>query len=122
MDISLVNKFKSALEKERELLVNELKSIAVPDPHIKGEWDASYPKFDENESGSRDVEADEVQEYELRLETEHSLESKLLEVTRALERIAHDTYGICARCGKEIPIDRLRANPSAEFHIEHARQ
>ena len=116
--------FKTALEKERIKLVDELRSFATPDPRIAGNWDAVYPKFASGETGSHssaDEEADEVEEYEVRLETEHSLESRLLEVTRALERITQGTYGLCARCGKEIPLARLEANPAAEFDIEHER-
>jgi len=123
MDAATLKELETTLQKEHDELVRELKSIAIPNPRIKGDWNARFPAFGESETGSHsslDEEADEVEEYEIRLEAEHSLESRLLQVNNALERIKKGTYGMCARCGKEIPLERLRANPSAEFHMEHA--
>ena len=122
MDKHHLDKFKKVLEEEREKLVAELSSIAKPDPHIKGNWIADFPQLETGETGShasRDVEEDEVEEYEVKLEAEHSLESQLLHVTQALHRIEIGTYGICPNCKKEIPMERLDANPSAEFDIKH---
>jgi RNA polymerase-binding transcription factor DksA len=50
----------------------------------------------------------------------------LAEVTAALEllRTAPNRYGICATCGKNIPIARLAILPAARFcerHANHAR-
>lgn len=122
MDQQIVNELKEVLEKEREQLVSELKSVARPNPTISGDWNAKFPAFTVDESGThtqREEEADEVEEYEMRLAAEHSLESRLLEVNRALDRISSGKYGICKICKKEIGLDRLRANPAAEMHIEH---
>ena len=124
MNQTHLNEFKNALEQERGRLVAELSSIAKPDPHIKGNWIAEFPQMETGETGShssRDEEEDEVEEYEVKLAAEHSLESRLLAVTRALHRIEIKKFGICPECGKEIPMDRLTANPAAEFDIEHQR-
>lgn len=40
------------------------------------------------------------------------------QVADALQRIAKGTYGICKRCGKEIPAERLEALPFAEFDVQ----
>ncbi len=122
MDQALLDESKKALKNEHNKLVAELKSFAKADPKMGGNWNAEYPKFEEAESGSHaalEEEADEVEEYEERLEAEHSLESRLLEITKALERIERGDYGICMRCKKEVPPERLRANPAAEYHTEH---
>ena len=124
MEKTQLDIFKQTLEAERGRLVAELSSIAKPDPNIKGNWVADYPHMETDESGShvsRDVEEDEVEQYEVNLEAEHSLESRLLAVTRALHRIETNSYGACAQCGKDIPIERLTANPAAECDIEHQR-
>jgi len=42
------------------------------------------------------------------------LEKRLVETKEALKRIEDGTYGICENCGKEIPIERLKAYPSAK--------
>lgn len=123
MDHDLLSEFKTKLEKERDLLTSELRSIADPDPKNKGDWHVRFPKFEVVETSSssdREVEQDEVEEYEMRLAEETSLESRLLEVAKALERMEKGGYGTCKACGKVIAIDRLRANPAAEFDIEHA--
>ena len=123
MDQVTIHELKQSLEKEHDLLVAELKEIARPDPKIKGNWNAKYPKFDQEEYGSHgslETEADEVEEYEELLEAEHSLESRLLAITHALHRIQTGTHGICPKCKKEIALERMRANPAAEFCIEHA--
>jgi RNA polymerase-binding transcription factor DksA len=40
------------------------------------------------------------------------------QVNDALERIANGTYGICKRCGKEIPAERLEALPFVEYDVK----
>lgn len=125
MDQAVTNELKKALQDEHEKLVEELKSIARKDPVMKDDWDAKFPQFEvpSGEYGSHgklEEEADEVEEYEVRLEAEHSLESRLLQVNKALERLNEGRYGICTACKKEIPLERLRANPAAEAHVEHA--
>ena len=125
MDSLTLEKLKQALQNEHDRLVAELKGFARPDPRVAGDWHARYPQFEMNETGShaaQDEEADEVEEYEMRLATEGSLESRLLEVNRALERIKLDAYGTCAKCRKPISLERLRANPAAEFDIGHETQ
>jgi RNA polymerase-binding transcription factor DksA len=125
MNTKLLEELKKALEEERTKLIEELRVIAVKDPKLKGDWDARYPQFETGEYGSHsslETEADEVEEYEARLEAEHSLESRLLAVTHALQRIAEGIYGKCRKCGKDIPPDRLRANPAAEFCQAHTSQ
>ena len=54
--------------------------------------------------------------FELRLKER---EQKLLKkIDEALERIATNTYGICERCGEEIPYKRLKARPVTTLCIE----
>lgn len=126
MDEFTKQELKKALEEEHHILVGELKSIAKPDPKMAGDWDARFPQFETGQTGEygshnkMEQEQDEVEEYEVRLEAEHSLESRLLEVNKALERVKTSTYGSCRVCKKEIPLERLRANPAADTHTEHA--
>lgn len=39
------------------------------------------------------------------------------EIDAALRRVADGTYGICERCGRAIPIERLRARPTATMCV-----
>ena len=46
-------------------------------------------------------------------------ERKLLsKIDEALARFEDDTYGICELTGEEIPIERLRARPTAQYTVE----
>jgi RNA polymerase-binding transcription factor DksA len=47
------------------------------------------------------------------------LENRLLEVTRALHRLAENSFGVCEICHKEIEEPRLEANSAARTCIEH---
>ena len=64
--------------------------------------------------------ADETEEYNTRLSEEDTLERRLHEINKALDRMSKNTYGMCSVCKKEIPMERLNANPAAAEDIEHA--
>lgn len=44
--------------------------------------------------------------------------NRLRMINNALDRIKQDKYGLCLRCGKEIPHERLEALPYAFMCIE----
>ena len=46
-----------------------------------------------------------------------ALETDKAKIERALRKIQDGTYGVCERCGREIPDERLRAVPSASLCI-----
>ena len=123
--MSIIEQFKQKLLEEKGVIEKELELIAKKDPKMKDDWDAKFPQFTPEESGSHaslEESADEVEEYEVNLETEHVLEKKLRDVNLALEKIDKGTYGVCEECGKEIPRERLEANPAARFDIEHSNR
>lgn len=43
----------------------------------------------------------------------HQAERHLAEVDAALARLAAGAYGVCERCGRQIPTERLEARPVA---------
>ena len=47
------------------------------------------------------------------------VEGELRDVEAALERLDQGTYGQCEVCGRPIPDERLEANPTARFDVEH---
>lgn len=120
MDPQTLAQCKILLEKERDELRARLRATAKQDPDNPENWNARYPKFEATESGNKEDEAEEFEEYEGRIEAEHDREARLRDVERALARIEKNTYGTCPRCGKEISLERLRANPAAECEGEHA--
>ncbi len=120
-----LEELKTALEKERDLLTKELKTIAEPDPNVEGDWDIKHSEWGEDQiTSSEELESgesvNEIDEDMKNKALSDHLELRLKEVGDALKKIENGNYGICEVCQKEIPIDRLRANPAAATDMEHA--
>jgi RNA polymerase-binding transcription factor DksA len=47
------------------------------------------------------------------------LRAQLAEVEHALTKFDTGTYGICERCGRPIPLARLRVLPEARYDVEY---
>lgn len=104
-------KIKEKLEQEKTAIEKQLETFATKDPHLKGDWDSKFPKFD----GNLEEAADEVEEYGSRLPVEFSLETRLRDINLALEKLAQGKYGKCAKCGEAIEEKRLEVYPAARF-------
>ena len=102
---------KEKLEQEKTAIEKQLETFANKDPHLKGDWDSRFPKFD----GNMEEAADEVEEYTSRLPVEFSLETRLRDINLALEKLAQGKYGQCAKCGQDIEEKRLEVYPAARF-------
>lgn len=72
------------------------------------------------DDGVKDVADQSVkdlsQEIEYRLSERES--QLVADIDQALLRIDEGTYGVCARCGREIPERRLEALPTARYDAE----
>lgn len=123
MDASTISQLKERLLDEKKRLEKELEGFAVRDPKMRGDWDTRFPAAGEYGASmshsAQDEQADLREEFETELSQEHSLETRLLEVEEALRRIASDNFGRCLACGKEIPAERLIANPAAAYDMTH---
>ena len=53
---------------------------------------------------------------------EENSEQVLQQIEQALARIEEGTFGTCARCGREIPVERLEARPWATLCIDCQRE
>lgn len=112
MDPKLISELKTRLEKEREIVDEQLKGFAKKDRAIKGDWDAKFPRF--SPGHTLEEEADEVEEYENLKAIEYALELKLNEINQALERIEKNNFGKCQVCHKEIETERILAIPETK--------
>lgn len=113
---AILTALTQALETEQKRLQALLVTFAEKDTRVAGDYDTAFPQM----GTSLEESADEVEEYENLLPGEFALEKRLEEVTAALARIGEGSYGVCKQCGKEIPLERLQANPESAFCIEHA--
>ncbi len=49
-----------------------------------------------------------------------SLSASITDIDRALEKLDEGTYGVCARCGEQIPAARLEALPATTLCVSCA--
>lgn len=116
MDKKLIEESKEKLEKTKKIIEKQLAGFAEKDDKLKGDWDSRFPLFNSQgaSSGALEEAADEVEEYGNLLPVEHNLELRLKNINSALEKIKKGQYGICEKCGKKIPEERLKAFPEAK--------
>ncbi len=108
-----MEKYKVKLQEEKNLLVEELKSLGKLDSE-SGDWEAAP----ESETNIQEVQdeadmAERAEDYEERSIKLSALETRLSDINNALSLIEKGEYGICEICKNKIEEDRLDANPSA---------
>lgn len=113
--------FKKKLEKEKALLLEELKTIGKVNPANPSEWQPGPVNMDIDTADENEV-ADKFEEYEENNVILEQLEKQLHGVEDALKKIEEGTYGICEISGEKIEKERLEANPSARTSIKHMRE
>lgn len=107
--------FKQQLETELVQVTSELERIAVQHPDTK-DWVAK-PEANTIGNADENVAADVTEEWENRRALLASLETRYRNLTRALEKFAAGTYGVCEISGEPIEQERLEANPAARTNI-----
>ncbi|MFA7319294.1 MAG: TraR/DksA C4-type zinc finger protein [Parcubacteria group bacterium] len=113
IDKKIMEELRADLEREKTELESNLGKIARPVGKEEGDYETSF----EDIGTDKDDNATEVDQYTQNLGVESTLEKKLQDIIEALERMDNGTYGLCENCQKEIPLDRLQANPSAKTCI-----
>ena len=119
MDKKILEKIKETLEKERTSTEAQLLEFAKKDVKLKGDWDTKFPEMDTLMGSASDEaledKAKRIEEYEKLLPVEYALEKKLQSIDLALEKLGKGKYGICEKCGKKIPEERLEVCPEARI-------
>lgn len=109
------NNLKKILEERREKVERDLSIISHKDPDSSSHsWSVTKQEFSTDGPLDLESESDEVEEFINRLPVETQLEKQLRAIEKALQRIQDDSYGVCASCSKNIPINRLTIIPEAE--------
>ncbi len=120
MDAKVKKQLKKKLEVEKKKLTKELSSFAKKDPKRKGNWLTKLP-FLGNDRSHKDESAERIEAYETLLPIEHTLETRLKKVNRALEKIDNKDYGKCEKCGGDIKVKRLEIVPEARLCLKCGR-
>lgn len=110
-------KIKEKLEKERDLLVEEMKSMGKLDPET-GEWEATPQEVAHPEADQNDM-ADRFEDFEAKSSMIRSLEPRLQNILKALKNINKESFGKCEVCKKDIEMTRMEANPAARTCKKH---
>lgn len=83
---------------------------------------------DGSEASERDAEGDvadlgtDLLKREQAMSIHDSVEDRLADTRRALERLDSGAYGLCEACGAPIPPERLEARPEARFCVKHQQE
>jgi len=113
-------KIKDKLEKERDLLLEELKDIGKLNTETL-EWEAIPEELDSPEPDQNDM-ADRFEDFEARSSMIKTLAPRLNNILKALKGLNRESFGKCEVCKKDIEMTRLEANPAAKTckkHIEN---
>lgn len=111
---------KEKLERERDTLVEELERLGARNPANPSDWMAAKPAGDEF-GADRTDNAAVIDDMHTNNASLNELEGRLHSVTRALEKFANGTFGICEISHAPIEPERLDANPAARTSIAHMR-
>lgn len=112
-------RFKTKLLAEKKLVETELGTVGRRNPDNVADWEPVAAVLER--PAERDEVADKLESFEENVALVRQLESRLGEITAALERIENKAYGVCSSCGKDIETERLEANPAATTCKAHMR-
>lgn len=105
-----VEAFRTLLLKRRKELLGVAK---------QGDESAGTVELDQTKVG-RLSRMDALQSQAMSKATNQRRDLELKRIGAALRRIAEDEYGYCIKCGDEIAVKRLQADPAAPLCIECA--
>jgi RNA polymerase-binding transcription factor DksA len=114
LDADELRELRAALERREAQLVAELregKRRAANEPF--GRVASEVP--DSGDASVADAAVDAVS-----AERERDA-NELRDVRDALGRMDAGVYGVCEECGEPIPLERLRAFPTARYDVAHQR-
>ena len=109
------SEFKILLDEEKAKLEKDLQAIGHT-IDASGDWVADAPEPDTHEEDPN-VQADRIEALETNIATVTVLEVQYRKVVDALARINAGTYGLDENTGEPIPVERLRAVPTATTAI-----
>lgn len=110
LDPQIQGELKQKLLEEKKRIENILSKTEAGKKETDREYETSFPEVDRDEEAN----ADEMDMYENNLATGEAMKSELEKIEKALAAMESGTYGFCANCQKEIPLERLRAYPQAD--------
>ena len=113
------DQFRTELEQHRERLQSTIAHHDIGGASLTEETGELMSSSADNHLADT---ASETYERELDEGLEEDAQEQLREVEAALQRLDAGEYGVCAVCGKQIPVERLEAVPWTTLCIDDARR
>ena len=114
LDPKIQEELKQKLLEEKARIEKTLSPNEEKEEGMDKEYETKFPEVDRDEEEN----ADEMEMYESNLAVDETMKSELEKIEKALLAMEAGTYGFCANCQKEIPIERLRAYPQADTCLD----
>lgn len=110
--------FSQLLNQEETQVKKELGEVAIKDPATPNGYQPKPGDYggDMNE----DEVARQTTDSETNTALEEELKHRLDEILKAQEKLKTGRYGLCDKCGANIPAERLQALPMTPFCINCA--
>ncbi|MBM7660424.1 YteA family regulatory protein [Bacillus mesophilus] len=113
-----IDKFKQHLLSDKQAIENRFEKVGHYDLE-RGAIHESMGELSSYDNHPAD-DATELFEREKDIALNEHTEKELKDITHALQAIEEGSYGVCKECGKEIPVERLEALPTALYCKEHS--
>ena len=113
MDKQDLEEIKNTLLDEKRDLEERIKRYLEQEDLMEGSV-GELNSFDETHPGDQGTELFERQKD---MTLYHRDREQLEEVEHALQKIDEGTYGVCEETGEQIPVERLKAMPTARTKI-----
>lgn len=113
LNAQILSELKAQLEREQAELESDLAALRSDE---RGDQGATSKADDVHDYGE---ESADLEQLERSNDIEDDMRTQLREVKHALAKFATGTYGLCERCGRPIPVARLRAIPEARYDTQH---
>lgn len=114
IDVKIQEELKQKLLEEKKRIEKNITRTEIGRKGMDREYETAFPEIERDQEEN----ADEMEMYESNLATDEALKSELKKIDAALLAIEKGTYGICAKCQKEIPLERLRVYPQADSCLD----
>lgn len=105
---------KQKLFEEKSRIEKTLSPSEAGKEGVDREYETKFTEIDRDEEEN----ADEIEMYTSTVAADEALKSELEKIKRALAAMEAGTYGRCANCQKEIPVERLRVYPQADTCLD----
>jgi RNA polymerase-binding transcription factor DksA len=119
MNQNTFNEYKIKLEKERDMLFEQLEKLGIHSEKDSTEWVPRVPlDLDTNTADESEI-ADRSEETQIDEIVLEELETRYKNIVHALKKFDTNTYGVCEISGDPIEKERLDANPAARTCKKH---